>query len=124
MTAATPRLMRAVLIVGVLVALATAAFLPRGAGAAAPATNPRILGVALVAGSSSTAGKIVVYNASGVAICVSGKCKPAEKLQNGLWNVTPRGLPQLAKGQSREVFVFAVSPSNAFSIMRKQVTVR
>ena len=68
---------------------------------AAAATNPRIVGVSLVAGKPFTAGTVVVYGASGVAVCVSGKCVRAVKAQSGIWNVTPPGLPHLVRGQSR-----------------------
>jgi hypothetical protein len=94
MIAVTPRWIRAVM----LAALATNALLP---GDAPAATNPRILGVSLVAGHEFTAGTIIAFNASGVAICVSGKCKRALKSQPWVWNVTPSGLPKLVRGQSR-----------------------
>jgi hypothetical protein len=121
MTAAAPRLILAVLIAAVLAGLASAAVLPSDAPAA---TNPRILGVALVAGQEFTAGTIVVFNASSVAICVSGKCKRALKSQPGIWNVTPSGLPKLVKGQSRQAIVFAVSSGGASAYLKKQVTVK
>jgi hypothetical protein len=121
MTAAKPRLILAVLLAVLLAGLATVALLPRDAPAA---TNPRILGVRLVAGEEFTAGTIVVYNATGVAICVSGKCKKALKSQPGIWNVTPKGLPKLVKGQSRQVIVFAVSSGGSYAYYKKQVIVK
>jgi hypothetical protein len=121
MTAAKPRLILAALIAVVLAALVTVALLP---GDAPAATNPRIIGVSLVAGHEFTAGTVVVYNASGVAVCVSGKCKRALKSQPGVWNITPSGLPKLVRGQSRQVIVFAVSSSGAYAYYKKQVTVK
>ena len=91
---------------------------------AVAATNPRIIGVSLVAGKPFTAGTVVVYGASGVAVCVSGKCVRAVKAQSGIWNVPPPGLPHLVRGQSRQVIVFAASSTGGFSYLRKQVTVK
>jgi hypothetical protein len=65
-----------------------------------------------------------VYGASGVAVCVSGKCVRALKSQSGVWNVLPTGLPKLVKGQSRQVIVFAASSTGGFSYLIKQVTVK
>lgn len=121
MTVVGPRRLRAVLMAVLLVGLVTTAVLPREVGAA---TNPRIFGVGLVAGKIFTAGTVIVYNASAVSVCVSGRCKKALKSQPGIWNVTPSGLPKLAKGQSRQVIVFAVSASGAHAYYKKQVTVK
>jgi hypothetical protein len=121
MSATTPRLILAGFVALVLAGVCLATIAARDATAA---TNPRIVGVSLVAGQPFTAGTVVVYGASGVAVCVSGKCVRAIKSQSGIWNVAPPGLPYLVRGQSRQVIVFAASSTGGFSYLKKQVTVR
>ncbi len=125
MTAAKQRLILTALIAAMLAAFAPAAVAPRDAGAAA-ASNPRILGVALVAGNRAKVATVVVYNATGsVAICISGKCRPMEKASAGIWTVGAlRPLPTLVRGQRRKVIVVATAKGGSFSIYQKTVTVR
>lgn len=91
---------------------------------ATAATKPVIGPVALYANSEFRAVSAVVGGATGVAICVSGKCVQAFKQRAGFWTSPASGLPILTRGQRRQVVVFAVNATGQFAYATTQTVVR
>ena len=91
---------------------------------AVAATKPVIGAVGLYSNSEFRAASAVVWGATGVAICVSGKCVKAYKQRPGYWTAPASRLPLLRAGQRRQVVVFAVNSSGQFAYVATNVTVR
>lgn len=94
------------------------------ASPAAAATKPAIGPTALYGSSEFRAASAVVWGATAVAICVSGKCVKAFKQRAGLWAAPASGLPMLRRGQRRQVVVFAVNATGQFAYATTHPVVR
>jgi hypothetical protein len=91
----------------VLAVLAALAMCTTVVSSAVAASKPSIRGVELHGKSSFVAVWLVVYGSKDIVVCVSRKCTRAFNGGAGSWNSLVHGLPNLRKGQNREVIVFA-----------------
>ena len=107
-----------------IVALVFAASVIVHASPAHAAAKPTIASVALYGGSEFRAVSAIVWGATGVVVCVSGKCVKAFKQRAGLWTAPASGLPALRRGQRRQVVVFAANSTGQFAYATTQAVVR
>jgi hypothetical protein len=107
----------------VVAGVISAAFAAPGLPSAFAATKPKISTIALH-DREFLAATAVVSGATGVAICISRRCRKAIKVGPSLWILNAAETPSLRKGQRREVIVFAVNAAAQFSFSAQRVTVR
>lgn len=107
-----------------IVALVFAGCVLAQASPAHAAAKPTIGPVALFGSSEFRAASAIVWGATGVVICVSGRCVKAFKQRAGVWTAPASGLPLLRRGQRRQVVVFAANATGQLAYATTSAVVR